>query len=148
MRHIKLKAECKQEPNKFAKRYILINLLGCLIFLSVTLMGIATAIETRWWTNNKWWTFVGLVMWIEISFLMHGKEHIKYLIVIRFVILVVFIIKLDWSVCICLTQLYDGKHMYRIYYIKNNYMFRHFILAIYRLKMANVKCRNMYLFFM
>jgi len=26
----------------------------------------------------------------------------------------------------CLTQLYDGRDMYRIYYIKNNYMFRHF----------------------
>ena len=38
---------------------------------------------------------------------------------------VVFIIKLDWSICICLTQLYDGRDMYRIYYIKNNYMFRH-----------------------
>ena len=42
-------------------------------------------------------------------------------------------VKLDWSVCICLTQLYDGRDMHRIYYIKNNYMFRHFILAIFRL---------------
>ena len=25
----------------------------------------------------------------------------------------------------CLTQLYDGRDMYRIYYIKNSYMFRH-----------------------
>jgi len=24
-------------------------------------------------------------------------------------------VKLDWSVCICLTQLYDGRDMYRIY---------------------------------
>ena len=40
-----------------------------------------------------------------------------------------FIIKLDWSVCTCLTQLYDGRDMYRIYYIKNNYMFRPFKLA-------------------
>jgi len=53
---------------------------------------------------------------------------------IRFVIPVVFIIKLDWSVCICLTQLYDGRDMYRIYYIKNNYMFRHFTLAIFRFR--------------
>jgi len=37
------------------------------------------------------------------------------------------------NVCICLTQLYDGRYMYRIYYIKNNYMFRHFTLAIFRL---------------
>jgi len=29
---------------------------------------------------------------------------------------------LDWSVCTCLTQLYDGRDRYRIYYIKNNYM--------------------------
>ena len=42
--------------------------------------------------------------------------------------------KLDWSVCTCLTQLYDGRYMYRIYYIKNNYMFRHFTLAIFRLR--------------
>jgi len=41
--------------------------------------------------------------------------------------------KLYWSVCICLTQLYDGRDMYIIYYIKNNYMFRHFSLAIFRL---------------
>jgi len=34
----------------------------------------------------------------------------------------------------CLTQLYDGRDMYRIYYIKNNYMFRHFTLAILRLR--------------
>ena len=45
-----------------------------------------------------------------------------------------FIIKLDWSVCICLTQLYDGSDMYRIYYIKNNYKFRHFTLVIFRLR--------------
>jgi len=43
-------------------------------------------------------------------------------------------IKLDWSVCICPTQLYDGRDMYRIYYIKNNYMLRHFTLAIFRLR--------------
>jgi len=53
---------------------------------------------------------------------------------IRFVIPVVFIIKLDWSVCSFLTQLYDGRDMYRIDYIKNNYMFRHFTLAIFRLR--------------
>jgi len=33
----------------------------------------------------------------------------------------------------CLTQLYDGRDMYRVYYIKNNYIFRHFSLAIFRL---------------
>ena len=52
----------------------------------------------------------------------------------RFVIPVVFVMKLDWSVCICLTQLYDGRDMYIIYYIKNNYRFRHFTLAIFRLR--------------
>jgi len=31
------------------------------------------------------------------------------------------------------TQLYDDRDMYRIYYIKNNYMFRPFSLAIFRL---------------
>jgi len=53
---------------------------------------------------------------------------------IRLVIPIVFIIKLDWSVCICLKQLYDGRDMYRIYYIKNNYMFRPLTLAIFRLR--------------
>ena len=43
-------------------------------------------------------------------------------------------IGLDWSVCICLTQLYDDRDMYRIYYIKSNNMFRHFTLAIFRLR--------------
>jgi len=42
--------------------------------------------------------------------------------------------ELNWSVCICLTQIYDGRHMYIIYYVKNNYMFRHFTLAIFRLR--------------
>ena len=55
-------------------------------------------------------------------------------ILIRFFIPVVFIIKLDCSVCACLTQLYDGRDMYRIYCIKNNYMFRHLTLAIFRLR--------------
>jgi len=34
----------------------------------------------------------------------------------------------------CLTQLYDGTDMHRIYYIKNSYMFRNFILTIFRLR--------------
>ena len=42
--------------------------------------------------------------------------------------------KLDWSVYTCLTQLYDGRNMYIIYYIKNNYTFRHVTLAIFRLR--------------
>jgi len=41
---------------------------------------------------------------------------------------------LDWSVCICLTQLYADRDMYRIYYIKNNYMLRPITLAIFRLR--------------
>ena len=41
--------------------------------------------------------------------------------------------KLDWNVYTCLTQLYDGRDMHIIYYIKNNYMFWHFSLAIFRL---------------
>ena len=43
-------------------------------------------------------------------------------------------LELDWSVCTCLTQLCDGRYMYRIYYLKNNYMFRHLTLAIFRLR--------------
>ena len=42
--------------------------------------------------------------------------------------------KLDWGVCTSLTQLYDGRDMCRIYYIKNNYMFRLFTSAIVRLR--------------
>ena len=41
-------------------------------------------------------------------------------------------IKQDCSVCTSLTQLYDARDTYRIYYIKNIYMFRHFTLAIFR----------------
>ena len=33
----------------------------------------------------------------------------------------------------CLTQLYDGRDMCRIYYIKIDYMFRYFTLAIFSL---------------
>ena len=40
---------------------------------------------------------------------------------------------LDWSAYTCLTQLYAGRDMYIIYYIKNNYMFRYFLFAIFRL---------------
>ena len=40
----------------------------------------------------------------------------------------------DWSVYTCLTQLYDGRDMYMIYYIKNSYVFRPFTLAIIRLR--------------
>jgi len=43
-------------------------------------------------------------------------------------------IKLDWGVCTSLTQLHDGRDVYRIYYIKKNYMFRPFTLAIIRLR--------------
>jgi len=32
------------------------------------------------------------------------------------------------------TTLFDGRDMYRIYYIKNNYMFQHFTMAIFRLR--------------
>ena len=42
---------------------------------------------------------------------------------IRLVIPVVFIIKLDCSVYTCLTQLYDGRDMYRICYIKSTTYF-------------------------
>ena len=62
-------------------------------------------------------------------------------LIIRFVIPVVFIIKPDWSVCICLTQLYDGRDMYRMYYTKNNYMFRPFILAIFISQPEDGQCR-------
>jgi len=52
--------------------------------------------------------------------------------------------KLDWSVCICLTQLYDSRDMCRIYYIKNNYMFRHFTLAIFRLRNEKNLSKQLY----
>jgi len=37
------------------------------------------------------------------------------------------------------TTLLDGKDMYRIYYIKNNYMFRHLTMAIFRLRMKKLR---------
>ena len=33
--------------------------------------------------------------------------------------------------CVSNTTVFDGTDMYRIYYIKNNYMFWHFTLAIF-----------------
>ena len=36
------------------------------------------------------------------------------------------------------TILFDGKDMYRIYYIKKNYMFRHLTMAIFRLKVKTL----------
>jgi len=30
--------------------------------------------------------------------------------------------------------LFVGRHMYRVYYIKNNYMFQHLTMAIFRLR--------------
>jgi len=48
--------------------------------------------------------------------------------------IICFQIKLDWTVCTCLTEIYDGTDMYRIYYIQNNYTFRHFSLAIFRMR--------------
>jgi len=35
---------------------------------------------------------------------------------------------------LCNTTLFDGRDMYGICYIKNNYMFRHFTLVIFRLR--------------
>jgi len=32
------------------------------------------------------------------------------------------------------TTLFDGRYMYKIYYIENNYVFRHLTLAIFRLR--------------
>jgi len=56
-------------------------------------------------------------------YLLSGNTHVIFLA-----------IKLDWSVYTCLTQPYDGRKMYRIYYTKNNFMFRHFKLATFRLR--------------
>ena len=36
------------------------------------------------------------------------------------------------------TTLFDGRDMCRLYYIKYNYMFRHLIMAIFRLRMKNL----------
>ena len=44
------------------------------------------------------------------------------------------LLRLGWGVGTSLTQLYDGRDRYRIYYIKNNYMFRPFTFAIIRLR--------------
>ena len=52
--------------------------------------------------------------------------------------------KLDWIVCVCLTQIYDGRDIYRIYYIKNSYMFRHFSLAIFRLRNEKKFSKQLY----
>jgi len=78
---------------------------------------------------------------ITFSYIKLESEKVTYknktsTVIVRFVIPVMFIIKLDWSVrvCTCLIQLYDGRHMYRIYCIKNNYNCRQFTWAIFRLR--------------
>ena len=88
------------------------------------------------WVERRGWAWAPLKCWIRNMPSWQFNELFKKwgFLIIRFVIPVVFIIKLDWSVCICLTQLYDGRDMYRIYYIKNNCMFRHFTLVIFRLR--------------
>jgi hypothetical protein len=59
--------------------------------------------------------------------------------IIRFVTPFVFKNKLEWSVCPCLTQLYWWEiYIYRIYYMKINYMFRPLTMAIFRLRMKNL----------
>jgi len=53
--------------------------------------------------------------------------------------------KLDWSVYTCLRQLLDGRGTYRIYYIKNNYMFLPFSLAIIRVETYSCSlCNKLY----
>jgi len=43
-----------------------------------------------------------------------------------------------------MSQMYDGRDMYRIYYIKNNYMFRHFLLAIFRFRNEKILSKQLY----
>jgi len=45
----------------------------------------------------------------------------------------------------CVTQLYDDRYIYRIYYIKNNYMFWHFTFAIFRLRNKKKLSKQLYL---
>jgi len=35
---------------------------------------------------------------------------------------------------LCNTTLFDGRDMYGIYYIKNNYMFQHLTMDLFRLR--------------
>jgi len=97
--------------------------------LSVSFFGLSFAVENI----------------IKLRFNNLLKDSIEHeQMVISFVLPDVFIIKLDWSVCICLTQLYDGRDMYTIYYIKNNYMFRHFTLVIFRLRNGKKLSKQLY----
>ena len=43
----------------------------------------------------------------------------------------------------CLTQIYDGRYMYRIYYIKY-YVFRHLTLAIFRSRNEKKLSKQLY----
>ena len=68
--------------------------------------------------EEKYYTFIKtkLVYWLRINLTNHTHT-------------------LTGLECVyCLTQLYDGRDMYRIYYIKNNYMFRHLTSGIFRLR--------------
>ena len=46
--------------------------------------------------------------------------------------------RLECSVCTCLTQLYLMVYIYRVYYIKMNYMFLPLTMAIFRLRLKNL----------
>ena len=78
-------------------------------------------------------TVLSTQMFDSLSIKLHYWPYYYSISIIRFIIPIVLIIKLDWNVCICLTQLYDDRDMYRIYYLKN-YMFRPFTLAIFMLR--------------
>ena len=53
-------------------------------------------------------------------------------------------IELDWSIYTCLTQLYDDRNIYIIYYIKNTYTFRPSLLAIFRLINKKKRSKQLY----
>ena len=72
-------------------------------------------------------------------------HRMSWAVIISFVIPVVLIIKLDWGVCTSLKQLYGGRDMYKIYYVKNNYMFRPFTLAVIRLRNEKKLSKQLYL---
>ena len=95
-----------------------------------------------WWYNRKvagfWWW-----MYLCPKHVEHRRSEIKHnnkwhqvgLLFFNYTMMhsPIYIHKME---CMYLsnTTLFDGRDMYRIYHIKNNYMFRHLTLAIFRLR--------------
>jgi len=58
----------------------------------------------------------GILYSWKVVFVDYTQNSSAFLLLFNFITFMDFQnVKLDWSVCTCLTQLYDGRDVYRIY---------------------------------